>query len=49
MNRVRNEEVNRSAGLERELACGVDQRALRRLDTWRKGVDGVSKWMTNTG
>ena len=29
MNRVRNEEVRRRAGIERELAIGADQRVLR--------------------
>ena len=42
MNRVRNEEVRRRAGIERELASGADQRVLRlfghveRMDEYRK-------------
>ena len=41
MNRVRNEEVRRRAGIERELASRVDQRVLRwfghveRMDEYR--------------
>ena len=31
MDRVRNEEVRRRAGIERELASRVDQRVLRRF------------------
>ena len=55
MNRVRNEEVRRRAGIERELAGRVVHRELRRfghveiMDEYRmaygqKGVDGGSKW-----
>ena len=53
MERVRNEEVCRRAGIEMELASRADQRVLRlfvhveRMDEYRmamqKGVDGGSK------
>ena len=51
MDRVRNEEVRKRAGVERELANRADQRVLRwfghveRTDQWpgQKGVDGGSK------
>ena len=56
MDGVRNEEVRRRAGIERELASRADQRVLRwfghveRMDEYRmarrvlKGVDDGSKW-----
>ena len=43
MDRVRNEEVRRRAGIERELASRADKRVLRwfghveRLDEWPEG------------
>ena len=43
MHRVRNEEVRRRAGIERELASRADQRVLRwfghveRMDEWPEG------------
>ena len=49
MDRVRNEEVRRSAGLERELASKADQRVLRWfLPYGQKGGDGRSQWGTGT-
>ena len=57
MDRVRNEEVRRRAGIERELVSRADQRVSRwfghvvRMDEYRygqKGVDGRSKWRTGT-
>ena len=58
MDRVRNEEVRRRAGIKRELASRAYQRVLRwfgpfghveRLDEYRqKGVDGGSKWRAGT-
>ena len=58
MVRVRNEEMCRRAGTEREFASKADQRVLRwfghveRIDEHRmvsqKGVDGGSKWRTGT-
>ena len=58
MDRVRNEEVRRRAGIERELASRADQRVLRwfghmeRMDEYRmalqKGGDCGSKWRTRT-
>ena len=57
MNRFRNGEVLRRAGIERELASRPDQRVLRwfvhveRMDEFRmarKGVDGGSKWWAGT-
>ena len=45
MNRVRNEEVRRRAGVERELASRADQRVLRwfghveRMDQYRRPED----------
>ena len=57
MDKVRNEEVRRTAGIERELASRADQRVLRwfghveRMDEYRmvqKGVDGGSKWRAST-
>ena len=39
MDRVRNEEVQRRADIERELANKADQRVLRWFGTWRE-------WMT---
>ena len=54
MDRVRNEEVRRRAGIERELASR-DQRVLRwfggkngRVPYRQKGVDGRSQWGTGT-
>ena len=44
MDRVRNEEVRRRAGIERELTSRADQRVLRRfghverMDEWRTGT-----------
>ena len=56
MDIVRNKEVRRRAGIERELASKADQRVLRwfghveRMDEYRpygqKGVDGPSQWRT---
>ena len=55
--RVRNEELRKRAGIERELASRADQRVLRwfghveRMDEYRmaqKGVDGRSQWGTST-
>ena len=55
MDRVRNEDVRRRVGIERELASRADQRVLRwfgyveRMDEYRmarRGVDGRSQWMT---
>ena len=55
MDRVRNEEVHRRAGIKRELASRADQRVLRwfgnvkKMDKYRmKGVDGGSKWREGT-
>ena len=57
MDRVRNEEVRRRAGIERELASRADQRVLRwfwhveRMDEYRmarRDVDCGSKWMEGT-
>ena len=56
MDRVRNEEVRRRAGIKRELVSRVDHRILRwfrhveRMDEYRmeKGVDGESKWRAGT-
>ena len=58
MDRVRNEEVRRTAGIERELASRADQRAFRwfahveKMDEYRpydqKGVDGRSQWGMST-
>ena len=58
MDRVRNEEVRRRAGIERELASRADQRVLRWfghveiMDEYipygQKGVDGRSQWGTGT-
>ena len=57
IDRVRNEEVRRRAGIERELASRADQRVLRwfwhaeRMDEYRmarRDVDGGSKWMEGT-
>ena len=56
MDRVRNEEVRRKAGIEMELASRADQRVFRwfghveRIDDYRmaKGVDGRSQWGTGT-
>ena len=39
MDRVRNDEVRRRAGIERELASRADQRVLRLFDH-------VEKWMS---
>ena len=39
MNRVRNEEVRRRAGIERELASRADQRVLR----WFEHVDSMAR------
>ena len=55
MDRVRNEEVPRRAGIERELASRADQRQrvlrwfghMERMDG-QKGVDGRSQWGTGT-
>ena len=59
MDRVRNEEVCRRAGIERELTSRAHQRVLRwfghveRMDEYRmdgqKGVDGKSKWRAGMG
>ena len=56
MDRVRNEEVRRRAGIERELASRADQRVLRclghveRMDVsyGEKGADCGSKWRAGT-
>ena len=56
MDSVRNDEVRRRGGIERELASRVDQRVFRwfdhveRMDECRisKGVDGGSKWRSGT-
>ena len=59
MDRVRNEEVRKRAGIERELASRADQRVLRwvghveRMDDYRMArrvltVDGRSQWGTGT-
>ena len=56
MNRVRNEEVRRSAVIERELASRADQRVLRwfrhveRIYEYRmaKRGDGGNKWRAGT-
>ena len=58
MDRVRNEEMRRRAGIERELASREDQRVLRwfghmeRMDEYRMArraqVDGLSLWGTGT-
>ena len=39
MDRVRNEEVSRRTGIERELASRADQRVLSGLGMWKE-------WMT---
>ena len=41
MDRVRNEEIRRRAGIERELASKVDQRVSRCSDTWREWMSTV--------
>ena len=56
MDRVKNEEVHRRAGIENELASRADQRILRwlghveRMDEYppygQKGIDGRSQWGT---
>ena len=44
MDRVGNEEVDRRAGIERELASRADQRVLRWFGHYgQKGVDGRSQ------
>ena len=58
MDRVRNEEVRRRAGIEKELASRVDQRVLRRLGQIERmddlvpygqtGVEDGSKWRAGT-
>ena len=57
MDGVRNEEVRRRAGIERELASTADQRVLRWLRTCgkngpvpygQKGVDDRRQWRTGT-
>ena len=56
MDRVRNEEVRRRAGIERELASRADQRVLRWwaggkngcVPYGQKGVDGGRKWRAGT-
>ena len=56
MDRVRNEEVRRRAGIERELASRAGQRVLRwfglveRMDDYRmaRRVNGRSQWGTGT-
>ena len=57
LDRVRNEEVHRRAGIERELTSRADQRVLRwfghveRMDEYRniqKDVDSRSQWRTGT-
>ena len=58
MDRVRNKEVRRRAGIERELASRVDQRVLKwfghveRIYEYRitmaRSVDGRSKWRAGT-
>ena len=58
MDKGRNEEVRRRAGIERELASRADHRVLRwfghveRMDEYRmarkKGVNGGSQWGTGT-
>ena len=50
IDRVRNEEVHRRAGIERELASRVDQRVLNGREPFGyKVVDGISKRMAGTG
>ena len=54
MDRIRNEEVHKRAGIERELASRADQRILRwfghveRMDGYRRArrvlMDGGGKW-----
>ena len=41
MDRVRNEELGRTAGIERELATRVDQRVLRWLVMWKEWMSIV--------
>ena len=41
MDRVRNEEVRRRAGIEMELASRADQRVLRCLDIWKEWMSTV--------
>ena len=41
MNRVRNEEMRRRAGIERELASRADQRVLRCLGMWKEWMSTV--------
>ena len=56
MDRVRNQEVSRRAGIERELVSRVDQSIEmvwacgknRRVPYDQKGVDGGSKWRAGT-
>ena len=58
MDRVRNEEVRRRAGIERELACRADQLEgiemlwacgkNGRVPYGQKSVDGRSQWGTGT-
>ena len=54
MDRVRNEEMRRRAGIERQLASRTDQRVLRwfghveRMNYGQKGVNGGSKWRAGT-
>ena len=55
MDRFKNEEVRRRAGIERELASRADQRVLRwfghveRMDEFgQECFDGGSKWSSGT-
>lgn len=41
LDRGRDEEVSRSAGIEEELARRVDQRVMRWLDMWKAWVSSV--------
>ena len=41
MDRVRNEEVHRRAGIERELASRADQRVLRWFGMWKEWISTI--------
>ena len=47
MDRVRNEEVRRRAGIERELASRADQRELDGLGMWKEWV--ITVWPEGCG
>ena len=48
LDKVRNEEVRRSVGIERELASRADQRVLRWFGHVERIDDGRRQWRTGT-